>query len=72
VQLADRILVMTYRPGRVKRIIDIDLPRPRTSDVVSSAAFGRYVAQVWNDLREEATRGMRDEEAHALHGGDAR
>src|SRR6516165_10801491 len=32
VQLSDRILVMTYRPGRVKRFVDIDLPRPRTSD----------------------------------------
>jgi NitT/TauT family transport system ATP-binding protein len=39
--------------------------------VVTSAVFGRYVAQVWNDLREEATRGMRDEEARALQGGDA-
>src|SRR5215475_12909939 len=46
VQLADRILVMTYRPGRVKRFIEINLARPRTSDVVSSAAFGGYVAQV--------------------------
>jgi NitT/TauT family transport system ATP-binding protein len=71
VQLADRILVMTYRPGRVKRFVDIDLPRPRTSDVVSSAVFGRYVAQIWNDLREEATRGMQDEEARALHKGEA-
>jgi NitT/TauT family transport system ATP-binding protein len=71
VQLADRILVMTYRPGRVKRIVDIDLPRPRSSDVVSSEAFGRYVAQIWSDLREEATRGMQDEEARALHTGDA-
>ena len=35
VQLSDRILVMTYRPGRVKRIVDIDLPRPRTSEIVS-------------------------------------
>ncbi len=71
VQLADRILVMTYRPGRVKRFVEIDLPRPRTSDVVSSAVFGSYVAQVWSDLREEATRGMRDEEARALQGGGA-
>jgi len=64
VQLSDRVLVMTYRPGRVKRIVDIDLPRPRTSEIVSSEAFGRYVAQIWNDLREEARLGMRDEEAH--------
>ena len=57
VQLSDRIMVMTYRPGKVKRIVDIDLPRPRTSEIVSSEAFGRYVAQIWSDLREEATRG---------------
>ncbi len=66
VQMSDRILVMTYRPGKVKRIVDIDLPRPRTSEIVTSEAFGRYVAQIWNDLREEASRGMKDEEAHAL------
>ena len=59
VQMSDRILVMTYRPGKLKRIVDIDLPRPRTSEIVGSEAFGRYVAQIWNDLREEANRGMR-------------
>jgi NitT/TauT family transport system ATP-binding protein len=64
VQLADRVLVMTYRPGRVKRMVPIDLPRPRSSEIVSSDAFGRYVAQIWGDLREEASRGMRDDEAH--------
>jgi NitT/TauT family transport system ATP-binding protein len=67
VQMSDRILVMTYRPGKVKRIVDIDLPRPRNSEIVGSEAFGRYVAQIWNDLREEASRGMKDEEANALH-----
>jgi len=67
VQLADRILVMTYRPGRVKRVVDINLPRPRTSEIVSSEAFGRYVAQIWGDLREEASRGLIDDEARALH-----
>jgi NitT/TauT family transport system ATP-binding protein len=69
VQLADRILVMTYRPGRVKRMVDIKLPRPRTSEIVSSEAFGRYVAQIWADLREEASRGLNDDESRALRGG---
>jgi NitT/TauT family transport system ATP-binding protein len=72
VQLSDRILVMTYRPGRVKRIVDIKLPRPRSSEIVSSEAFGRYVAQIWSDLREEASRGMSDEEARTLREGDNR
>jgi NitT/TauT family transport system ATP-binding protein len=63
---------MTYRPGKVKRIVDINLPRPRTSEIVGSEAFGRYVAQIWSDLREEASRGMQDEEKHALeHHGTA-
>ncbi len=65
VQLSDRVVVMTYRPGRVKRIIDLDLPRPRSSEVVSSEAFGRYVAEIWGDLREEASRGMHDSEAQS-------
>jgi NitT/TauT family transport system ATP-binding protein len=73
VQLSDRIVVMTYRPGQVKRIVDIKLPRPRTSDVVSSDAFGHYVAEIWADLREEASRGLADSEAStAARGRSAR
>ena len=63
VQLSDRVVVMTYRPGRVKRIVDIDLPRPRSSEIVASPEFGRLVATIWSDLREEASRGMREAEA---------
>jgi len=66
VQLADRVLVMTYRPGRVKRILEIALPRPRTSEAAASAEFGRYVAEIWSDLRDEASRGMQDAEKHSL------
>lgn len=62
VQLSDRVLIMTFRPGRVKRIVDIRLPRPRTGDVIGSEAFGRHVAEIWSDLREEASRGMADAE----------
>jgi NitT/TauT family transport system ATP-binding protein len=63
VQLSDRILVMTYRPGRTKRMVEIKLPRPRSSEIVGSDAFGHYVAQIWSDLREEASKGLKDDEA---------
>jgi NitT/TauT family transport system ATP-binding protein len=68
VQLSDRILVMTYRPGTLKRMAEIKLPRPRSSAIVSSDEFGHYVARIWSDLREEATKGLRDDEAHMLRG----
>jgi NitT/TauT family transport system ATP-binding protein len=69
VQLSDRILVMTYRPGKIKRMVDIKLPRPRTSEIVGSDAFGHYVAQIWNDLREEASLGLRDDESRVARAG---
>jgi hypothetical protein len=59
VQLSDRVLVMTYRPGKIKRIVDVGLPHPRDAEVVSSDAFGHTVAQIWSDLREEATAASR-------------
>jgi len=71
VQMSDRILVMTYRPGKLKRMITIELPRPRSSEIVSSEAFGRYVAQIWSDLREEASRGLHADEAAKLRGGQS-
>ena len=72
VQLSDRVLVMTYRPGRLKRSVDVRLPHPRDSEVVSSDAFGHYVAEIWQDLREEASRGIKDDEARMLLEGRKR
>ena len=63
VQLSDRVLIMTYRPGRLKRVVDIGLPHPRTGDIVGSRDFGEYVAAIWRDLREEASRGIADDES---------
>jgi len=68
VQLSDRIMVMSYRPGTLKREIKIDLPRPRSSEIVSSDEFGHYVATIWGDLREEASRGMQDAEERGAGG----
>ncbi len=68
VQLSDRVLVMTYRPGRLKRVVSIDLPRPRSSENVGDPRFGRHVAEIWGDLREEASRGLQDNEQRARQG----
>jgi len=68
VQLSDRVLIMTYRPGKLKRVVDIDLPHPRDPAVVSSHAFGEYVATIWSDLREEASRGIADDESRVRRG----
>jgi NitT/TauT family transport system ATP-binding protein len=63
VQLSDRVVVLSYRPGRIKQIVEIDLPRPRTADVLAGERFAHLVAQIWNDLRAEAARGMATQEA---------
>jgi NitT/TauT family transport system ATP-binding protein len=58
VQLSDRIVVMTFHPGRLKRIVEVRLPRPRTPSVLTTPEFGATVAALWADLREEASRGL--------------
>ena len=42
VYLADRVVVMTPRPGRIVEVIDIDLPRPRRLAMQNTPQFGRY------------------------------
>ena len=65
VQLSDRVVVMTARPGRIKETFQIDLPRPRDSSIIASDRFGKLVAQVWSTLREESLRGFQQTETAA-------
>jgi NitT/TauT family transport system ATP-binding protein len=44
--LADRVLVMTARPGRIGDMLDVDLPRPRSLDVMSTEAFGAHTRRI--------------------------
>jgi NitT/TauT family transport system ATP-binding protein len=44
--LSDRVIVMTPRPGRIDRIIDIDLPRPRTLAIRESPEFNGYIREI--------------------------
>jgi NitT/TauT family transport system ATP-binding protein len=59
VLLADRILVLGSRPGRVLDVVDVDLPRPRDLHMKRSADFGALVERVWTAVSGEAQRESR-------------
>ena len=48
--LGDRIYVLTRRPARLKEVVDVQLPRPRTLAVRSLSQFPEYVSRIWNLL----------------------
>jgi NitT/TauT family transport system ATP-binding protein len=56
--LSDRVVVLTARPGRIKAVVPIDLPRPRDSTLLSSDHFTELVGEVWSVLREESLKGF--------------
>ncbi|NLG85621.1 MAG: ABC transporter ATP-binding protein [Firmicutes bacterium] len=60
--LGDRVLVMTARPGKVKAILDIDLPRPRDLTVIrSQPRFLDLFHLIWFSLREEVVKARTEE-----------
>ncbi len=63
--LSDRVVVMSPRPGRIDRIIDIDLPRPRTLAMRDTAKFAEYSRQI---MELFLARGVLTEHAGGLAG----
>ncbi len=53
VYLSDRVIVMTKRPGRAKRIIDVGLNRPRDYEMRVSQEFNELRLEIWNELKDE-------------------
>lgn len=52
--LADKVLVMQAKPGRIVEEIHVELPRPRTYDMIGSEYFGRLRNHIWTLLSEQA------------------
>jgi NitT/TauT family transport system ATP-binding protein len=58
----DRVVMMSARPGRIRREIEVPFPRPRSMELEASAEFAEMRYGIWNDLRDEV---MASEEAGA-------
>jgi len=54
--MASRVAVMSARPGRIKTLVDIDLPHPRHYKMKTTPEFSRYKAQLTEEIRAEAIR----------------
>jgi ABC-type nitrate/sulfonate/bicarbonate transport system ATPase subunit len=54
--MANRVAVMTARPGRIKSDLRIDLPHPRHYTVKTTADFSAYKARLTEDIRTESIR----------------
>jgi ABC-type nitrate/sulfonate/bicarbonate transport system ATPase subunit len=54
--LADVVYVMTARPGRIKRRIAVDLPRPRTLEMTAAPRFNEIKLEILGLIREESLK----------------
>lgn len=60
IALGDRVVVISHRPGRIKEIVPIDLPRPRfETDVKAAPEFSELREHVWDLVKDEAMRTSR-------------
>jgi len=53
VLLADRVVVMTPRPGRLADVVDVTLPRPRRLENINTPEFGEIVLKIRKLLDSE-------------------
>lgn len=60
VYLSDRIVVLTSRPGQVKQILDVEMPRPRSLSVKHTAPFVAIVEHIWRLIERDVVRGVLD------------
>jgi ABC-type nitrate/sulfonate/bicarbonate transport system ATPase subunit len=56
--LGDRVHVMTARPGRIKEMVEIGIPRPRNVDVLTSVEFITIKRRIMALIHDEAVRAM--------------
>jgi NitT/TauT family transport system ATP-binding protein len=66
VYLADRVVVMTSRPGQIKAVLEVDIPRPRDLRVKRTPRFLELVDAIWRMIEEEVKAALRVTEAEQV------
>ena len=61
--LADRVLVLARRPGRIQESVKIDLPRPRGLPIKRTPEFVRYVDHIWRLIEDDVRASVIEEHA---------
>jgi NitT/TauT family transport system ATP-binding protein len=60
VYMADRVIVLSRRPGRVLAEIPIELARPRSEAMMGEPAFVRAVERIWGLIKDQARQALRE------------
>jgi NitT/TauT family transport system ATP-binding protein len=63
--LADTVIVMTTRPGRVKKTVSVNLPRPRSMKTLNGTEFLRLKEEITDAVHEEAVKAFETGEKEA-------
>jgi NitT/TauT family transport system ATP-binding protein len=63
--LSQQVWVMSYRPGTIIDVVDIDLPDDRDAGVVSTPRFNELHNRIWGSLQAESMRGFQQQEVAA-------
>jgi ABC-type nitrate/sulfonate/bicarbonate transport system ATPase subunit len=56
--LSQRVYIMTARPGRIKQTLEVDLPHPRSLDVLTSPEFAAMKRAVLDSIKEEGLKAL--------------
>ncbi|SDH50763.1 ABC transporter ATP-binding protein [Pseudonocardia oroxyli] len=69
VTMGDRVMVMTSRPGRVKKIVDVPFERPReVLELRAQPEYGELIHEIWGSLRSEVLEAQEREQLASLRG----
>lgn len=63
--LADKVVVLGRRPGRIREVLPVELDRPRPLEIKRTPEFARLVDEIWHLIEQDVRQSMREETATA-------